>query len=84
MALKTDGLKIRELRELKGMTQEDLARRMAFSVTHVSQVERGISNGGPRFLREAAQILGCDIADITCGTLPRRRPGQSATASDAA
>lgn len=72
MALKTDGQKVREFRELKGMTQEQFARRIEFSVTHVSQIERGKSNGGLRFLRQAAKILGCEIGDITDGSMPPR------------
>lgn len=72
MVLKTDGRKVREFRELKGMTQEQFARRIEFSVTHVSQIERGKSNGGLRFLRQAAKILGCEIAEITSGPITRR------------
>lgn len=80
MALKTDGRKVREFRELKGLTQEQFARRIDFSVTHVSQVERGRSNGGLRFLREAAKALDCEISEITCGSMPRRSPVRGAAA----
>jgi transcriptional regulator with XRE-family HTH domain len=80
MALQTDGRKVREFRELSGMTQEQFARRIEFSVTHVSQVERGKSNGGLRFLRQAAKILGCEISEITRGSIPRRSPSQDVAA----
>lgn len=38
------GKKVRELREKKGMTQEDLAYKADLSVYYVSRIERGKAN----------------------------------------
>lgn len=79
MPLLTNGVQLRERRELKGMTLAEFARQAGYSVNHVSQVELGKSNAGPRYLRTAAQIFDCQIEDITCGFVPRRRqPGDAA------
>lgn len=80
MPLLTNGVKLRERRELKGMTLSEFARQAGYSVNHVSQVELGKSNGGLRFLRTAAQIFGCQIEDITRGSVPRRNQAGDAAA----
>lgn len=72
MPLLTNGAQLRERRELKGMTLAEFARQAGYSVNHVSQVELGRSNGGLRFLRTAAEIFGCEIQDLTSGSVPRR------------
>ncbi|MGW1324827.1 helix-turn-helix domain-containing protein [Streptomyces antibioticus] len=73
MPLLTNGVQLRERRELKGMTLAEFARQAGYSVNHVSQVELGRSNGGLRFLRTAAGIFECEIEDLICGSVPRRR-----------
>lgn len=73
MPLRTNGPRLRELRELKGLTATEFAERAGYTLTHVSQVENGRANGGPAFHRAAAAILDCTIDDITDGTVPRRR-----------
>ena len=56
------------------MTQAEFARQAGYTMTHVSQVELGNSNAGPRYLRAAARIFKCEIDDITNGEVHRRRP----------
>lgn len=73
MPLLSNGAEVRQRRELRGMTLAEFARASGFSVNHVSQVELGKSNAGPGFLKKAAEILGCQIADITSGSFTRRR-----------
>ena len=65
MPLQTNGRELRRRRELQAMTLTEFARQSGYSVTHVCQVELGNNNAGPRFLRSAARILACEIADIT-------------------
>ncbi|HEY5832425.1 helix-turn-helix domain-containing protein [Streptomyces sp.] len=65
MPLQTNGRELRRRRELQGLTLTEFARRAGYTLTHVSQVELGHSNAGPRYLRTAAGILCCEIADIT-------------------
>lgn len=72
MPLRTDGAALRERRELMGLTIVEFAKLAEYSPHHVSQVELGHENGGPRFQRKAAQILKCQIEDITSGSIPRR------------
>lgn len=79
MPLRTNGARLRELRLLKGLTARAFAEQAGFTHTYVSQVECGHSNAGPRFLAAAAQILGCEISDITNGVLPRRRTERQVT-----
>lgn len=70
MPLRTNGPELRRRRELLGLTIGQLAKRMGYSKHHVNEVELGRSNGGPAFHRKAAKVLGCRIADITCGSIP--------------
>jgi transcriptional regulator with XRE-family HTH domain len=81
MPLLTDGARIRELRELRGMTLAAFAEQVGFSVNHVSSVELGKGNGGPAFLRAASTVLNCEIDDITRGFKLRRRPASTTSAS---
>lgn len=74
MPLRTDGAKLRELRELKGITATEFAQRAGYTLQHVSQVELGKANGGPRYVRAAVEILGCTIEEITDGLFQKRRP----------
>lgn len=73
MPLRTDGGALRERRTLKGLTIVEFAQLMGYSQNHVSQVELGHENAGPRYLRMAAEILDCTIDDITNGVIPRKR-----------
>lgn len=73
MPLRTDGAALRERRTLNGHTIVEFAQLMGYSPHHVSQVELGHENAGPRYLRKAAQILDCTLHDITDGVIPRKR-----------
>lgn len=73
MPLKTDGGALRRRRQLLGLTIAELAQQAEYSAHHISQIELGHENAGPGFLRKMAQLLGCEIADITDGEIPRRR-----------
>ncbi|RDG34673.1 helix-turn-helix domain-containing protein [Streptomyces corynorhini] len=81
MPLRSDGEELRRRRELQGLTATEFAARSGFSLTHVSQVELGNSNAGPRYLRAASRILNCEIREITDGSMPNRsRTGGGVTA----
>lgn len=79
MPLRSDGKQLRQRRERLGMTQTEFARQAGYTMTHVSQVELGNSNAGPRYLREAARIFGCEITEITDGEVHRRPSRTKAT-----
>lgn len=80
MPLRTDGVELRRRRELMGMTLTEFARTAGYTLNHVSLVELGKHNAGPRYLRAAAQILNCTISDITNGTTPLRRRKEAGAA----
>lgn len=67
MPLKTDGAKIRELRERKALTLTEFAELLGYAMNSVHMIEVGKANGGPKFIRAAARVLGCEIEDITLG-----------------
>jgi transcriptional regulator with XRE-family HTH domain len=69
MALKTNGPKIRELRERKAMTLTEFAGLAGYALNSVYEIEKNRKNGGPKFVRKAAEILGCEIEDITTVTV---------------
>lgn len=60
-----DNLKIRELREKKGLSQDDLANAAGISKTSVYNIEHKRTNPQPTTLRRIADALNVQIDDIT-------------------
>lgn len=58
------GSKIRDLRILKGLTQEELADRSELSKSFISQVERDITSPSIATLCDILQCLGSNPADF--------------------
>lgn len=58
-----NGPKIRDLRESRGFTQEELAGKAGFSTTTIQRVERGVAVS-PRTLKSIAQALGGVLLDV--------------------
>ncbi|MFD4338558.1 Scr1 family TA system antitoxin-like transcriptional regulator [Streptomyces anulatus] len=52
------GLQLRQARDARGWTQDELAGRMGCSGTHISAVETGRRSPTPRFARSADRALG--------------------------
>ncbi|WP_432005290.1 helix-turn-helix domain-containing protein [Streptomyces parvus] len=52
------GLQLRQARDARGWTQDELAARMGCSGTHISAVETGRRPPTPRFARNADRTLG--------------------------
>ncbi|WP_124268150.1 helix-turn-helix transcriptional regulator [Streptomyces sp. ADI96-02] len=52
------GLQLRQLRDVRGWTQDELGARMGCSGTHISAVETGRRPSTPRFARSADRALG--------------------------
>jgi DNA-binding XRE family transcriptional regulator len=79
MPLKTNGAKIRELRERRALTLTEFAQQVGYAMNSVYMIEVGRANGGPKFIRAAARVLGCEIEDITDGLRedPRSEAGFS-------
>ncbi|HHW74825.1 MAG TPA: helix-turn-helix transcriptional regulator [Firmicutes bacterium] len=51
------GRRIRALRRLKRMTQQELATRLGFSATLLSYIERGLRKPTPQLLERIAEEL---------------------------
>ena len=58
------GARIKEIRNRKGVTQEDIAARMEISPKYLSSIERGKENPTLNTLINLAQALNGDIGDI--------------------
>lgn len=64
------GVRVRNLREQQGISQEELARRAGVHWTFVSQVERGLRNANLHSLLKFAAGLGADPAELVRGLKP--------------
>ncbi len=58
------GKRIKELRIINGLTQEELADRAELSKGFISQVERDLTSPSIATLEDILQCLGVDIADF--------------------
>ena len=58
MNLKAVGIRIKEAREAKGFTQEQLAEIVGLSPTHISVIERGVKAPKLETFVEIANALG--------------------------
>lgn len=58
------GLKLKELRVLKGLTQEELADRAELSKGFISQLERDLTSPSIATLMDILQCLGTTIGDF--------------------
>jgi transcriptional regulator with XRE-family HTH domain len=65
--LKVLGERIREMRKVKGLTQEDLAHESDIDRSYIGGVERGERNLSFDKLCQIARALGCDVAALTEG-----------------
>jgi len=52
------GKRIRGLRRLKRMTQQDLAQELGLSASQLSNIERGVKEPEPELLEHLALVLG--------------------------
>lgn len=70
MPLQVLGQRIREMRKVKGFTQEELAHESEIDRSYIGGVERGERNLSFDKLCEIANALGCDVAALTKGLPP--------------
>jgi transcriptional regulator with XRE-family HTH domain len=63
--LKVLGERIREMRKVKDLTQEDLAHESDIDRSYIGGVERGERNLSFDKLCQIARALGCDVASLT-------------------
>ena len=63
--------RIRELREIEGLTQEQMASETGVTLSEYQACETGQSDLNFAFIYRCAQIFGVDVTDIIEGTSPR-------------
>ena len=63
-ALRKFGARVRELREVRGFSQEGLAERVGIHRTYMGGVERGERNPSLRNILRIAKALGVDPAEL--------------------
>lgn len=65
------GVRVRELRERAGWSQEHLAARVELHVTYVSGIERGRRNPGLNILGQIAKGLRISLSTLVADLRPR-------------
>ena len=63
--------RIRELREIVGMSEEEMANLTGVTVEEYCQCEAGLSDLNFAFIYRCAQAFGVDVTDIIEGASPR-------------
>jgi XRE family transcriptional regulator, regulator of sulfur utilization len=58
------GEKIRHIRELKGFSQENLAKEIQLSITAYGDIERGKTSPDLIRLEQIAKVLGVKLKDL--------------------
>lgn len=74
-SLRTFGAVLKALREEAGLTQEEFAPRVEYSVHYVAKIEQGKRFPPPRFIERAGAALECPRVLRAAGRHLSRRPG---------
>lgn len=64
MFLKKLGIKLKLLRSLKGLSQDDIANGLEIDKSYYSKVERGLTNATITYLKRLAEFFGVDIIEL--------------------
>lgn len=62
--VRINGAALRDLREARGLTIADLARKVGVGHPHLSRVERGINQASPALIRHLAEVLHVDVLSL--------------------
>ena len=71
---KTVGLRIREIRLKKRLTQEKLAEAAGVGVTHISHIETGNSIPSLQVTVDIVNALGCSMDELRCMDVEQAQP----------
>lgn len=58
------GGNVRRLREMAGLSQDELAKKAGITQKTIWTIEAGQTNGYPRTRRNLAEALGVEVADF--------------------
>ena len=62
--LKKIGIKLKVLRSLKGLSQDDIANKLDIDKSYYSKVERGLTNPTLLYLKNLAEILDTQLEEL--------------------
>jgi transcriptional regulator with XRE-family HTH domain len=62
--LKKIGLKLKILRSLRGLSQDDIVNQLDVDKSYYSKVERGLSNPSLLYLKHIADIIDVNVKDL--------------------
>ncbi len=62
--LKRTGLKIKILRTLKNLSQDDISNKLNIDKSYYSKVERGLTNPTLLYLKNIAEVLGTQLEEL--------------------
>jgi len=68
------GMRIREVRKSKKITQEQLAEAVNVGVTHISHIETGSSIPSLKVMIDIINTLGCSADELLCIEVDAARP----------
>lgn len=62
--LKKIGLKIKILRSLKDLSQDDIVSKLEVDKSYYSKIERGLANPTLLYLKHISEILDIDLSEL--------------------
>lgn len=62
--LKKIGIKLKVLRSLKGLSQDDIANRLDIDKSYYSKVERGLTNPTLLYLKNLSEVLDVKLEEL--------------------
>ena len=62
--LKKIGLKLKVIRSLRGLSQDDIVNKLDIDKSYYSKVERGLTNPTLLYMKNLAEVLDVDLEDI--------------------
>lgn len=65
------GMRLSELREIKGMTKDDVAEKLGMNVSEYDEYESGKRDFSFSFMLSVATILGIDVMNLLSGQTPK-------------
>ena len=62
--LKKIGLKLKVIRSLRGMSQDEIVNKLDIDKSYYSKVERGLTNPTLLYMKNLAEILDVNLEDL--------------------
>lgn len=62
--LKKIGIKLKVLRSLKGLSQDDIANKLDIDKSYYSKVERGLTNPTLLYLKNLSEVLDIKLEEL--------------------